>query len=52
LLQLQQKRSYELVIPIESNLDEVFELQKFQLRSASIDGVYPSQPFFENSYIL
>jgi hypothetical protein len=30
----------------------IYQPQKYQLRNTPIDTVYPSQPFFENSYIL
>jgi hypothetical protein len=30
----------------------IYQPEKYQLRNTTIDTVYPSQPFFENSYIL
>jgi hypothetical protein len=30
----------------------IYQPEKYQLRNTTIDAVYPSQPFFENSYIL
>lgn len=30
----------------------IYQPEKYQLRNTAIDAVYPSQPFFENSYIL
>lgn len=30
----------------------IYQPKKYQLRNTSIDGCYPSEPFFQNSYIL
>jgi hypothetical protein len=34
------------------NKDIIYQPKKYQLRNTPLDGTYPSQPFFNHSYIL